>query len=331
MLAAVIIIVACLFFLGLGLLISTNTLVVLIFAAIGLMLGSLAGVLILRGGPMKSQEHWAIFVGPLISGMFFVMLCGILNLLVQDAVDYQLGGVRMFSVSFLLGTAPGLIIGWLLGVNLGGQRTTHSRPGTGMSGSQPTLWEQRQAGGYSGPTGQLVDQSPSSGSYAGQPAWATNQSGMQNQQRGYAGPPRTTPLGPPDPFSGSGNTSGGWQPMTGATIPQSSGAPGSFGGEWNQGNAMLLDQLSQEQASLSRYGHVQLLDPHDGTLCVVVFLNDGQNIIYLVCPPNYPQQQPMVTVESGGSQRNVGPGILFPWNSSQHRLEHIVADLMQRL
>jgi|GEM_PF-5788126 len=331
MLATVIIIVACLFCLGLGLLISTNTLVVLIFATIGLMLGSLAGVLMLRGGPTRSQEHWAIFVGPVVSGLFFVMLCGILNLLVQDAVGFQLGGIRMFSVSFLLGTAPGLIIGWLLGVNFGGQQATRNRQKVGIGQVQPTKWDQRQTGGYGEQPSQLFDQSVQVSGYEKQRTWATQRNGQGNHLSGYTSPPRSAPLGPPT-LGGSTGLTGGWQPVPGGIVPQVSVAPSSYGGGWSQvGNTMLMDRLSQEQAALSHYGHVQILDPHDGTLCVVVFLYDGQTTIYMVCSPSYPQQSPGVTVESRGLQQNVGSGVLFPWNGSQHRLEHIVADLMQRL
>lgn len=293
MLAAVIIIVAVLFFLGLGLLISTNVAVVLIFAGIGLLLGGLVGVLLLRGGPVGNQ-HWAIFAGPLISGLFFVMLCGILNLLVRDAVGASLGGLRMFSVALLLGTGPGLIVGWLLGVNVGGRAI---RPGYAARGQAApgASAPQGQHGGYNVPRGQ-----------PGQPA-AWRPAGAP------VGPPPAPPIGPPGPppTQPAGNEPA-WTPIGGST-----------GG--------LLERVSGEQASLARYGVVQILDPRDGTACVVVTRPHDRTSIYMVCSPAYPQQPPAVSVERGGVPLNVGGGVLFPWNGAHHRLADIVQDLMGRV
>lgn len=257
MLAALIIIVACLFFLGLGLLLSTNIVFVLIFGGIGLLLGALVGVLVLRGR-VAQNEHWSIFVGPLVSGLLFVMLCGALNLIVRDSIGVWFGGLRMYSVALLLGTAPGLVIGWLLGQSMRGLSVTR-RTSTGA----------RQPGTYT------------------------------------VFP--TVPLAPPDPPSGAIR----WPPT-----------PAPVAG--------LLECVLAERDTLERYGHVQITDLRDGSVCAVVTRQGDNTTIYMVCTSAYPQQPPSVTVERSGQALNVGKGVLFPWNSAC-RLEQIVLDLMARV
>ncbi|WP_129673504.1 hypothetical protein [Candidatus Chloroploca sp. Khr17] len=126
MLAAMVIIVSCLFFLGMGLLISTNPLVVLALAMIGLIIGGLGGGLLLRGRVAQGY-HWAIFVGPAASALVFVLLCGVLNMLLSDNLGLALGSLRMYSVAMLLGTAPGLLLGLVLGSSMGRGPTIASR------------------------------------------------------------------------------------------------------------------------------------------------------------------------------------------------------------
>ncbi|EFO81184.1 hypothetical protein OSCT_0918 [Oscillochloris trichoides DG-6] len=135
MLAAMVILVTCLFFLGVGLLISTNPLVVLALAVIGLIIGGIAGVLLLRGR-VAQEYHWSIFVGPAASAIVFMLLCSVLNVLASDNLGVRMGGLRMYSVALLLGTAPGLGIGLLLGSSLSG-RPNRKQPHKPSYGVQP--------------------------------------------------------------------------------------------------------------------------------------------------------------------------------------------------
>jgi hypothetical protein len=265
MLAAMVIVVTCLFFLGLGLLISTNPLVVLALALVGLILGGLAGILLLRGR-VAQEYHWSLFAGPAATGLLFVLLCGVLNLLVSDNLGLALGGARMYSVALLLGTAPGLFIGLVLGNSMGNARRRPARP--------------------------LVGQQPSATAY----------------QRPVVAAPR--PPGPPP------------APLP-ATTPWATPGPAAA-------PHVLADRLAEELPALVRFGEAQILDPHDGTLCVVLTRQADGLAIYMVCSAAYPQQPPTVKVERAGAAINVGSGVHFPWTASS-RLEQIVADLLRRV
>jgi hypothetical protein len=120
MLVAMVIIVTCLFFLGVGLLISTNALVLLSLAVVGMIIGRLAGILLFRGR-VAQEYHWSIFAGPSATVALFVLLCDVLNLLMSDKLILALGAPRMYSVALLLGMAPGLLIVLILGNALGGR------------------------------------------------------------------------------------------------------------------------------------------------------------------------------------------------------------------
>jgi hypothetical protein len=92
-----------------------------------------------------------------------------------------------------------------------------------------------------------------------------------------------------------------------------------------------LGRIAGEQAALAQFGHVQLLDPRDGTACVIVTRPHDHTTIYLVCSHAYPQQPPTVSVERAGVPLNVGSGVLFPWNGAHNRLADIVQDLLGRV
>lgn len=119
MVAALIVVVVTLFFLGIGLLISTNILVILLLSFVGLILGSSIGFFFLRES--TTEGHWALFAGPVAAGLLFVLLCSVLNLLLDDNLRLSLPDpLRMYTIVFLLTAPLGLFLGYYLSANMSG-------------------------------------------------------------------------------------------------------------------------------------------------------------------------------------------------------------------
>lgn len=126
MFAALIVVVATLFFLGVGLFISTNIVVILLLAFVGLIIGSSIGFFLLQGS--STEGHWSLFVGTVASGLLFVLLCSVLNLLLGDNLQVTLPSpFRTYTVVFLLTTPLGLLLGYYFSTNMSGSIRGRSR------------------------------------------------------------------------------------------------------------------------------------------------------------------------------------------------------------
>ncbi|NJL54989.1 hypothetical protein HC928_07230 [bacterium] len=139
MVAALIVVVVTLFFLGIGLLISTNILVILLLSFVGLILGSGIGFFFLRES--APEGHWALFAGPVAAGLLFVLLCGVLNLLLDDNLRVALPDpLRMYTIVFLLTAPLGLFLGYYFSASMSGsirEQRGSGRASTPSVGARP--------------------------------------------------------------------------------------------------------------------------------------------------------------------------------------------------
>lgn len=98
-----------LFFLGLGMLISTKPIFLIIMVILGIVLGIAAGVFLGR----QTQPDLYLWIGPVLSAGCVLLLALAVNVLLDEST---LATRWLITVS-LLATAPGMLIGWLLGRN----------------------------------------------------------------------------------------------------------------------------------------------------------------------------------------------------------------------
>lgn len=115
-----------LIFLGLGLILATKPAFLLLVAVAGLLLGAGIGMFLSR----QVVPDLYLWIGPILSGLFAFFVVAALNILLEGAFSSR----WVLAVS-LLGTAPGLFVGWLLGQN--SSRVHYSNPAPLVQGRAP--------------------------------------------------------------------------------------------------------------------------------------------------------------------------------------------------
>lgn len=95
--------------LGFGLMVSTKPVFLVSLGVLGLLVGAMVGMFLSN----QSEPDLYIMAGPVLSGLVAFFLALALNVLISD------DGIapRWLLVAALLGTAPGTLIGWVLGRN----------------------------------------------------------------------------------------------------------------------------------------------------------------------------------------------------------------------
>jgi hypothetical protein len=96
-------------------------------AVAGLLLGAGIGMFLSR----QVVPNLYLWIGPILSGLFAFLVAAALNILLEGALS-----IRWVLAVGLLGTAPGLFVGWLLGQN--SSRMHYSNPAPLVQGGAPT-------------------------------------------------------------------------------------------------------------------------------------------------------------------------------------------------